>query len=144
MPHNCCVPFYNATSKKNKNLQFHRFQKKRELKDQWIVTIRHNKGDYFAVTENIRVCSKHFCKEDFTVSKDEKGKKIILKKGAVPTVFKWSSEKRSRRTFVSKEHKGEALEGHRKNSTERAARIAKENKLLSTDCKVILKKKNNC
>ena len=33
MLHNCCVPICNATSKKNKNLQFHRFPKKRELKD---------------------------------------------------------------------------------------------------------------
>ena len=31
---------------------------------------------------------------------------------------------------------------HARNGNERAARIAKENKLLSTDCKVILKKKN--
>ena len=30
---------------------------------------------------------------------------------------------------------------HARNGNERAARIAKENKLLSTDCKVILKKK---
>ena len=31
---------------------------------------------------------------------------------------------------------------HARNGNERAARIAKENKTLSTDCKVILKKKN--
>ena len=33
MLHNCCVLICNATSKKNKNLRFHRFPKKRELKD---------------------------------------------------------------------------------------------------------------
>ena len=102
MLHNCCVPIFNATSKKNKNLRFHRFPKKRELKDQWIAKIRRDEGDYFAVTENTRVCSKHFCEEDYKVSEDGKGKKIVLKKGAVPTIFKWSSEKRSRSTFVSK------------------------------------------
>ena len=112
MPHNCCVPFCNATSKKNKNLRFHRFPKKRELKDR---DRDRDEGDYFAVTENTRVCSKHFCEEDYTVSEDGKGEKIVLKKGAVPTIFKWSSEKRSRSTFVSKgKRKGEALEAPRK------------------------------
>ena len=115
MPHNFSVPFCNATSKKNKNLRFHRFPKKRELKDQWIAEIRRDEGDYFAVTENTRVCSKHFCEEDYKVSEDGKDKKIVLKKGAVPTIFKWSSEKRSRSTFVSKgKRKGEDFEASRK------------------------------
>ncbi|XP_044165648.1 THAP domain-containing protein 10-like [Acropora millepora] len=114
MPHNCCVPFCNATSKKNKSLRFHRFPKKKGLKDRWIAKIRRDEGDYFAVTENTRVCSKHFCEEDYTVSEDGKGKKIVLKKGAVPTIFKWSSEKRSRSTFASKgKRKGKALEAPR-------------------------------
>ena len=55
MPHNCCVLFGNATSKKNKNLRFQRFPKKRELKDQWIAKIRRDEGGYFSVTENTRV-----------------------------------------------------------------------------------------
>ena len=117
MLHNCFVPFCNATSKKNKNLRFHRFPKKRELKDQWIVKIRREEGDLFAVTENTHVCSKHFCEEDYTVSEDGKGKKIVLKKGAVPTIFKWSREKRSRSTFASKgkrKGQGEALVAPRK------------------------------
>ena len=115
MPHNFCVPFCYATSKKSKNLRFHRFPKKRELNDQWIAKIRRDEGDYFAVTENTRVCSKHFCKEDYKVSEDGKGKKIVLKKGAVPTIFKWSCEKRSRSTFVSKgRRKGEDFEALRK------------------------------
>ena len=95
-------PFCNSTSKKNKNLRFHHFPKKRELKDQWIAKICWDDGDYFAITENTRVCSKHFCEEDYTVSEDGKGKKIVLKKGAVLTIFKWSREKRSRSTFASK------------------------------------------
>ena len=115
MPHNCCVPFCNATSKKRKNLRFHCFPKKRELKDQWIAKIRRDEGDYFAVTENTRFCSKHFCEENYKVSEDGKGKNIVLKKGAVPTIFKWSNEKRSRSTFVSKgRSKGEDFEALRK------------------------------
>ena len=142
MPHNCCVPFCNATSKKSKNLRFHRFPKKRELNDQWIAKIRREEGDYFAVTENTRVCSKHFCKEDYKVSEDGKGKKIVLKKGAVPTIFKWSCEKRSRSTFVSKgRRKGEDFEALRKKRQRKSCPHCERNKLLSTDCKVILKKK---
>ena len=142
MPHNCCVPFCNATSKKNKSLRFHRFPKKKGLKDRWIAKIRRDEGDYFAVTENTRVCSKHFCEEDYTVSKDGKGKKIVLKKGAVPTIFKWSSEKRSRSTFASKgKVKVKLWRRHGRNGDERAAHIAKENKWLSTDCRMIWKKK---
>ena len=80
MPHNCCVPFCNVTSKKNKNLRFPRFPKKRELKDQWIAKIRRDEGDYFAVTENRRVCSKHLCEEDFKGSEDGKGRKLFRRK----------------------------------------------------------------
>lgn len=115
MPHNCCVPFCNANSKKNKDLRFHRFPKKREQKQRWISKIRRDEGEYFAVTENTRVCSKHFCGEDYTVSEDGKGERIVLKKGAVPTVFKWSSDKRSRSTLASKgKRKGKAFEAPRK------------------------------
>ena len=115
MPHNCCVPFCNATSKKNKNLRFHRFPKKRELKDQWIAKIRRDEGDYFAVTENTRVCSKHFCEEDYKVREDGKGKKICSEERCSSNYFKWSSEKRSRSTFVSKgKCKGEDFEAPRK------------------------------
>lgn len=87
----------------------------RELNDQWIAKICRDERDYFAVTESTRVCSKHFCEEDYKVSEDGKGKKIVLKKGAVPTIFKWSCEKRSRSTFVSKgRRKGEDFEALRK------------------------------
>ena len=101
--------------RRKRTFDFTVFPRKKGLKDQWIAKIRRDEGDYFAVTENTRVCSKHFCEEDYTVSEDGKGKKIVLKKGAVPTIFKWSSEKRSRSTFVSKgKRKGEALEAPRK------------------------------
>jgi len=58
MQHNCFVPFCNGTSKKSKNLRFHRFPKKRELKDQWIAKIRRDEGDYFTATENTNACSE--------------------------------------------------------------------------------------
>ena len=97
--------------RRTRTFDFIVFPKKREQKDRWISKIRRDEGEYFAVTENTRICSKHFCEDDYTVNEDGKGKKVVLKKGAVPTVFKWSSEKRSRCTLVSKgKRKGEALE----------------------------------
>ena len=93
-------------SKKNNNLRFHHFPKKKGLKDHWIAKIRRDEGDYFAVTENTRVCSKHVCEEDYTVSEDGKGKKIVLKKGAVPTIFKcdppWENREKGERTGTLK------------------------------------------
>lgn len=48
--------------------------KKRERKDQWISKIRRDEGEYFAVPENTRVCSKHFC-EDTLSAKMEKARR---------------------------------------------------------------------
>ena len=92
MPHNCCVPFCNTTSKKNKNLPFHRFAKKKEQKELWISKIRQEEGEYFTVTSNTRVCLRHFHEEDYTMSLDGKGKRTVLRKGAVPSVFQWTDK----------------------------------------------------
>lgn len=58
--------------KKDKNLRFHRSPKKKELRERSIAKIRRNEGYYFAIIENTHVYSKHFCDEDYTVSKMEK------------------------------------------------------------------------
>ncbi|XP_068696963.1 uncharacterized protein [Montipora foliosa] len=115
MPHNCCVPFCNTSSKKNKNLRFHRFAKKKEQKELWISKIRRDEGEYFTVTSNTRVCSRHFREEDYTISEDGKGKRTVLKKGAVPSVFQWTTTKLPRSTLASKgKRKGGTLEVPRK------------------------------
>ena len=111
MPHNCFVPYCNTTSKKNKNLRFHRFAKRKEQKELWISKIRRDEGEYFTVTSNTRVCSRHFREKDYTISEDRKGKKTVLRKGAVPSVFQWTATKRSRSTVASKgKRKGGTLE----------------------------------
>lgn len=57
----------------------------------------------------------HFCEEDYTVSEDGKEKKSVLKKDAVPSIFQWSSKKRSRTTLGSKgKCNGKSLEEPRK------------------------------
>ena len=92
--------FGSATSKKNRNLKFHRFPKEEGQIDQRICKICRDEGEYFAITKNTRVYSKHFCEQHYTVSENGKGKKIVLKNGAVPSIFQWASEKQSRDTFV--------------------------------------------
>jgi len=53
--------------------------------------------------------------QDSKVSEDRKGKKIVLKKGALPIIFKWFTEKRPRSTFVSKgKRRGQDLEAPQK------------------------------
>ena len=72
--------------------------------------IRRDEGEYFTVTSNTRVCSRHFREEDYTISEDGKGKRTVFRKGAVPSVFKWTAKKRSRSTLASKgKHKGGTL-----------------------------------
>ena len=111
MPHNCCVPFCNTTSKKNKNLRFHRFAKRKEQKELWISKIRRHEGEYFTVTSNTRVCSRHFREDGYTISEDGKGKRTVLRKGAVPSLFQCTATKRSRSTLASKgKRKGGTLE----------------------------------
>ena len=85
MPHNFSVPFCNATSKKNKNLRFHRFPKKRELKDQWVkfaatreIILLLQRTHAFAQNTSARKITK--------LEKMEKARKFVLKKGAVPTI----------------------------------------------------------
>ena len=125
MPHNCCVPFCNTTSKKNKTLRFHRFPKKKDRKEQWICKIRRDDGEYFTVTGNTCVSSRHFHKEDYIISEDGKGKRTVLRKGAVPSVFQWAARKRSRSTL----------------GAENVVNAAKENVLSSTNWKLIFKTK---
>ncbi|XP_031555525.1 uncharacterized protein LOC116292366 [Actinia tenebrosa] len=66
MPHNCCVPQCFSNSKKNTDLMFHRFPKKKQLKKQWISKIGRDEGPSFVVNDNTRACSKHFTKDDYT------------------------------------------------------------------------------
>ena len=120
MPQNCCVPFCTTNSKKNNNVWFHRFPKKQEQKDRWIAKIRRDEGIFFTFTDNTRVCSMHFCEEDYTVREDGKGKKTVLKKDAVRSIFQWSSKKRFRTTLGSKgKRKGESSEKTKEETLEK-------------------------
>ncbi|CAH3035747.1 unnamed protein product, partial [Pocillopora meandrina] len=83
----CCVPRCNWDSRYHGKLSFHRFPKHYALRNQWIIKIRRNEGSYFTITNNTRVCSRHFLESDYRPPTPTG--KALLRTGVVPSVFNW-------------------------------------------------------
>ena len=67
--------------------------------------------EYFSLVSARCICARRITR----LAKTQKGKKSVLKKDAVPSIFQWSSKKRSRTTLRSKgKCKGESLEEPRR------------------------------
>ncbi|XP_068692790.1 uncharacterized protein [Montipora foliosa] len=140
MPHNCCVPFCNTSSKKNKNLRFHRFAKQKEL---WISKSHRDEGKHLTVTSNSRVCTRHFREEDYTIREDGKGNRTVLRKGALPSVFQWTATKRSRSTLASKgKRKGGTLQVPRKKRRRKNCQRCERKRPVIDKLETILQNKN--
>ncbi|CRL07924.1 CLUMA_CG020945, isoform A [Clunio marinus] len=78
-----CRPFSKLDNPKNdKRVRFFPFPKEQPWKDIWITFTR--RGSDFEVTSSSGICEEHFSRADFNVKKKNK----ILKKEAVPTIFK--------------------------------------------------------
>ena len=108
-------PFAILPRRRTNTFDFIVLLRKKDKKELWICKIRRDEGEYFTVTGNTRGCSRHFRGEDYTISEDGKGKRSILRKGAVPSVFQWTAKKRFRSTLASKgKRKGGTLELPRK------------------------------
>ena len=92
---NCCVP--KCTKKgyleEEKKILYFKFPQEKHLFDEWIRAIRRDVGRHFKVTENTRVCSRHFKDGDFEVSLT--GRRT-LPDGAVPSRFEWKWRLRRR------------------------------------------------
>lgn len=95
MPNKCCVFQCKSGYAKNQDITLHKFPKVEKLKLLWLKRIA--RKDY-EVTENSRVCSIHFSKEDFiyqrqdrnlyrVASKSKDLKKKYLKPEAMPSHF---------------------------------------------------------
>ena len=92
----CCVPLCTRTGysfEEGKKVSFHRFPLEEPRKREWLVKIRRDEGPTFRVGKSTRICSRHFLKTDFLVTKV--GKKTLMQK-AYPKVFPWTMEKRVR------------------------------------------------
>ena len=99
MPHTCCVPNCNygycSCTDKQKYAMF-RFPKDAVMKNKWLSVISRKN---WTITENTRVCSKHFEKKDFKESSTDKRVKrrqaretsqlhrLYLKPSAIPHIF---------------------------------------------------------
>ena len=76
-------------------ISFHKFPDDKGVFRQWIVAIRRDIGVNFQVTQNSRVCSRHFKPSDYIRSLT--GRKKTLKSSAVPSVFPWTKGSSAKR-----------------------------------------------
>ena len=90
----CCVPA--CTNRRNKcpGLSFHAFPKDDQLRRRWIAAIKRDKGRFFAIGSDTRVCSAHFTAEDYlaqcgpeVLSEGQGRRRPCLKRNAVPSIF---------------------------------------------------------
>ncbi|XP_078377811.1 uncharacterized protein LOC144660965 [Oculina patagonica] len=89
MPTHCCVPEcikkgYRAAD--GTKVCYLKFPIENPLKKKWLHAIRREEGKFFTVTENTKVCSRHFREGD--IKKTLAGKNE-LRGGVVPSVFPW-------------------------------------------------------
>ncbi|XP_035259887.1 uncharacterized protein LOC118231967 isoform X1 [Anguilla anguilla] len=93
----CCVPRCTSYQRRecDQGLSFHRFPSNPDTRRQWIAKIRRDVGPYFQITDNTKVCSKHFPKDCILRSLTGLNK---LKNGSVPSLFTWCQPK-TRRTI---------------------------------------------
>lgn len=97
MPTHWCVPLCTrkgSRSESGEKISFFRFPLDNDLKKQWIHAIRRDVGKHFNMTNETRVCSRHFRADDFR--KTHNGI-IQLRDGVVPSVFVWKTSSPKRR-----------------------------------------------
>nr|XP_005163657.1 uncharacterized protein LOC566646 isoform X2 [Danio rerio] len=82
----CCVPLCGASSRFNSAVSFHTFPVSTEIREKWIKNIRREKLN---ITYHTRVCCRHFTTDDLIQPRNPIGRRL-LRKGAVPTLFKWN------------------------------------------------------
>ena len=89
MPTHCCVPECTKKGYREEGgtkVSFFKFPTENPMKKKWLHAIRRDQGKYFTVTENTKICSRHFREGDIT--KPLAGKNE-LRDGVVPSVFPW-------------------------------------------------------
>ena len=89
MPTHCCVP--ECTKKgyqedDGTKVSYFKFTTENVMKKKWLHAIRRDEGKHFKVTENTKICSRHFREGD--IKKSLAGKNE-LRDGVVPSVFPW-------------------------------------------------------
>ena len=85
--------------RRGEKISYIKFPQEKHLFDEWIRAIRRDVGRHFKVTDNTRVCSRHFKDGDFEVSLT--GRRT-LRDGAVPSRFEWKTASPKKRKSPAK------------------------------------------
>jgi hypothetical protein len=80
-------------------LSFHIFPKDKECSKKWQIAIRRDIGPEFKITKGTRICSLHFEKNAYAPATPYT-KLRKLKKGSVPSIFNWTTEKKPARRVL--------------------------------------------
>lgn len=83
----CSVPRCTASARCNSVLSFYSFPKDEELQGKWLENIKRGREE---ITDNKKVCGRHFLPEDVEEPLGPLGRRM-LKKGAVPLLFDWNN-----------------------------------------------------
>ena len=89
MPTHCCVPECTKKGYREDDgtkVSYFKFPTENVMKKKWLHAIRRDEGKHFKVTENTKICSRHFREGD--IKKSLAGKNE-LRDGVVPSVFPW-------------------------------------------------------
>ena len=107
-------------AQKGVKIYFHKFLDDEGMFRQWIVEIRRDIGVNFQVTQNLRVCSRHFKPSDYIRSLT--GRKKTLKYSAVPSVFPWTKGSPAKRRVPK--HRSPIKKKSLRKTSETATRIS--------------------
>ena len=108
---NCCVPGCTNYSAKSKEagISYHKIPKEKSLRKAWIARLRR---DNLPPTENCYVCSEHFTEDCFVSNLKRElvpgqSMKRRLNRDAIPSLFSFAPQPKSRRTLKRREPKEE-------------------------------------
>ena len=77
----------STAREEDRGVTFHKIPENKEISEKWITECRLAPNVNY--TKTTQICSRHFRKADFA---EFKGKKYVLKKTAVPSIFVWKTK----------------------------------------------------
>lgn len=87
-------------------LSFFSFRRNEEVRKSWLIKIQRDERKCVEVNNSMRVCSDHFEEDDFVLSSNEKRR--LLQKGAIPSVFQFTSPRKLKKRRIIVKHEPQA------------------------------------
>ena len=107
----CCVPCCTKIGyvlEGTEKVTFHTLPLSNpHLIKRWYVAIRRDPGPLFKPSKHTKICSRHFKKDDFWITR---GGRRFLKDTTVPSIFHWSKLKTPRRVILQQHQSRRAAE----------------------------------